>query len=312
MPVLFNHYKLVQLLTRTVMKWQRDDCLEIGAALAYYALFSLFPIILVILSVFGFLLGPTTQAYDQILLFARDALPVDAYELVDTTLLKLYQGRTGASIVGFSILLFTASTFFNALRRAFDKIWHVHPANQQNQDWLTVVLRFLWYRLLASVLVISSASLILASLLSKIAIDILLEIIENVSTVGNVDAFLTIDRVAILPILQLGASWFILTIVVMTLFKILPSTRVTWQDVRLGAVLTASILVLLQQLISNSVISLGNRFQSYGIVGSVMVLLLWIYLTSQIFFLGGEFTYVYAHLFGSRRLSRSHPPKFYP
>ncbi|NEP17023.1 MAG: YihY/virulence factor BrkB family protein [Leptolyngbya sp. SIO4C1] len=280
-----------------------------GAALAYYALFSLFPIILVILSVVGFLTGPTTHAYDQILVFAKDALPQTAYQLVDDTLLRLYQGRTSASIVGFVILLFTASTFFNALRRAFNRIWQAHPVDQQDQNWLAVVLQFLWNRLIASILVISSTGLIVLSLLSKIAIDVLLAVLDNVNNVG---AFITIDRVAVLPVLQLGASWLILTGVVMMLFKFLPSTKVAWKDVWLGAMLTATTLVLLQQLISNSVISLGNRFQSYGIVGSVMVLLLWIYLTSQIFFIGCEFTYVYAHLFGSRRLSRSHPPKLYP
>jgi membrane protein len=90
-------------------------------------------------------------------------------------------------------------------------------------------------------------------------------------------------------------------LVVGLLYKILPRTYVAWGDLWLGALFTATLWSILQQLITNSVISLGSRFQSYGVVSSFMVLMLWIYLTSQIFFLGGELTYVYAHLFGSRR-----------
>jgi membrane protein len=97
----------------------------------------------------------------------------------------------------------------------------------------------------------------------------------------------------------------------MLLYKILPSTRIAWQDIWPGALFTAILWLILQQLISNSVISLGSRFRSYGVIGGFMVLMLWIYLTSQIFFLGGELTYTYAHLFGSRRNYRrlSHKPE---
>ncbi|ESA38790.1 ribonuclease bn [Leptolyngbya sp. Heron Island J] len=269
-----------------------------GAALAYYALFSMFPIILVILSVVGFWLGPQSNAYDQILLFAGDALPPAAFRIVQLTLVEFHQKSTGASIIGFLVLLFTASSFFNALSHAFDKIWHVRPAAQEHRHWLEIILRLIWKRILAFLLVVGSALLILLSLLTQIAIDILLAILERVSTYSDL---IELDRVVLLPPLQWGASFILLIAVVMILFRVLPTTRVTWHDVGLGAVLTASLLILLQQLISNSIISLGSRFQSYGLIGGVMVLLLWIYLTSQIFFLGGEFTYVYAHIFGSRR-----------
>lgn len=287
-----------KLLVRTFLKWQRDGCLEMGAALAYYALFSLFPIILVALSVVGFWLGPQSDAYDQILLFAGEALPPAAFRIVQLTLVEFHQKSTGASIIGFLVLLFTASSFFNALSHAFDKIWDVHPAAQEHRHWLAIMLRLIWKRILAFLLVVGSALLILLSLLTQIAIDIFLAILERVS---NYSDLIVLDRVVLLPPLQWGASFVLLIAVVMTLFRVLPTTRVTWQDVGLGSVLTASLLILLQQLISNSIISLGSRFQSYGLIGGVMVLLLWVYLTSQIFFLGGEFTYVYAHMFGSRR-----------
>ena len=290
--------QIIQLLVRTVLKWRQDECLEMGAALAYYALFSFFPIILVILSIFGFLVGPNTAIYQQILNVAEETVPPSAYSIVERTLIQLHQGSASASVVSFGVLFFTASGFFSALDRYVDKIWRVHPSLHPNKNLISVALGFLGRKFFAFILILGAAALTLVSLLSTLAIDIVLKMVENFS---NSLSFVTIDRVALLPMLQLGVSFATLTLVVMVLFKILPSTRVSWGDIWLGALITAALLVILQQLISNSVISLGSRFQSYGVVGGVMVLMLWIYLTSQIFFFGAEFAYIYAQLFGSRK-----------
>ncbi|MGF1571252.1 MAG: YihY/virulence factor BrkB family protein [Nodosilinea sp.] len=290
-----------KLLGRTLLKWQQDECLEMGAALAYYAVFSLFPMILVSLSIVGFLIGPNTVAYNTVLSFAEEALPPDAFPIVETTLMQFHTGSTSASIIGFCILLFAASGFFGALSRSFDKIWHVHPRHQFITGMGAIALTFIWRRILSFLLVIGATSLIFVSLLSNIAIDTLLRLLERFN---NTISVITIDQVMLLPWLRLGVSFVILNLVVMVLYKTLPSTRVAWKDVWLGALFTAILWVILQQLISNSVISLGSRFRSYGVVSGFMVLMLWIYLTSQIFFLGGELTYVYAHLFGSRKGKR--------
>ncbi|WP_017297051.1 YihY/virulence factor BrkB family protein [Nodosilinea nodulosa] len=287
-----------QLIGRTLMKWQQDDCLEMGAALAYYALFSMFPMILVSLSIVGFLIGPNTVAYNAVLGFAQETLPPDAFPIVQTTLIQFHTGSTSASIVGFGILLFTSSGFFGALSRSFDKMWHTKPRHHRFDGVGEVAFIFLWRRFLAFLLVMGATGLIFVSLLSNIAIDTVTKVLEGVNQWVIV---IGIDQVQLLSWLRLGISFVTLTLVVMVLYKTLPSTRVAWRDVWLGALLTAMLWLILQQLISNSVISLGSQFRSYGVVGGVMVLMLWIYLTSQIFFLGGEFTYVYAHLFGSRK-----------
>lgn len=292
----------VKLIGRTFLKWQQDECLEMGAALAYYGVFSLFPMILVVLSVVGFLIGPSTSAFNTVLNFAQEALPPDAFPIVQATLIQFHTGSTGASIVGFGILLFTSSGFFGALSRSFDKIWRVQPNHHRFAKGMgAIALNFIWRRFLAFLLVISSAGLVFVSLLSNIAIDTLIRLIERFNTLLAIE---TISRVQILPLLQLGVSFIILMLVVMVLYKILPRTRVAWGDLWLGSLFTTTLWVILQQLISNSVISLGSRFHSYGVVSGFMVLMLWIYFTSQIFFLGGELTYVYAHLFGSRRNSK--------
>ena len=88
---------MTKLIAGTVLKWQQDDCLEMGAALAYYALFSMFPMILVSLSIVGFLIGPSTDAYNAVLNFAQETLPPDAFPIVQTTLIQFHTGSTSAS-----------------------------------------------------------------------------------------------------------------------------------------------------------------------------------------------------------------------
>lgn len=290
--------RIAQLIIQTGLHWQQDNCLEMGAAIAYYALFSLFPLILIILSVVGFFVGPNQYASDQILLFAQAALPPEAYDLVAGNLMRMNENSVTAGIISFGLLLITASGFFSALTLAFDRIWRVNHFADQENNWRRAVLTFLKRRVFAFALVLSAALLLLASLLSELFINVFIEVLKVFSSQIQ---FVQLDDVLLLRSLNFASAFLILIIVMALLFKFLPSTRVAWGDVWLGALITTVLFMILQQLISNSIVSIGSRFQSYGVAGSVMVLLLWIYLTSQIFFLGGEFTYAYALIYGSRR-----------
>lgn len=269
-----------------------------GAALSYYALFSLFPTVLVILSVVGFLLGPNTDLVSQILEYARGSLPDSAYAIVQETLFNLNQSSVGAGIVGFFLLLFAASNVFGALDRAVDRIWEVYASQRTSASFKAAVLTFLKNRVLAFTLVLSSAALLLLSLSANLVFKILQQILQEFN---QTITFIQLDEVTILKNVQIGVTFFILNLIVMVLFKLLPSTRVHWGDIWLGSLVTTGLFTALQNLVSNSVIHISSRYSSYGLVGGVMVLLLWIFLTCQVFFIGTEVTYVYAHLFGSRR-----------
>ena len=290
--------KPAQLIIRTLLKWQRDECLDMGAALAYYGIFSFFPLLLVILSIFGFLLGTDTDVYNQLLSLAKSSLPFAAYSIVVSTLLHLNQSSIGAGLIGFLLLLLAASNFFGALNRFVKKIWQVQERQHTNNDLVASALNFLKDRIAAFGLVLGTVLLMLLSLLSRIAIDATLKIADNFNQ--SID-FIAIDTLLLLQGLQKGTIFLLLILAIMVLFKILPSTQVAWGDVWLGALITAILYRFLQYLVRNSIIQIGSRFLSYGVVGSVMILLLWIYLTCQLFLLGCEFTYVYTHLFGSRR-----------
>ncbi|MFZ4639891.1 MAG: YihY/virulence factor BrkB family protein [Nodosilinea sp.] len=298
-----RHSLWARLIGLTLLKWQQDDCLEMGAALAYYGVFSLFPILLVMLSIAGLLMGPDTAAFNTVVNMARQSLPPDAFGVVETTLVHFHTGSRGAGILGFTILFFAASGFFGALSRAFDKIWRVDPHHYFATGVGAIAFNFIWRRFLSFLLVIGSAGLVFLSLLSTISVDSLLPWLEKLNSLG---LFTPIDRMQLLPWMRLVSSFVILNLVVMVLYKILPRTRIAWGDIWLGAFFTASLWLILQQLISNSVIGLGSHFRSYGVLSGFMVLMLWIYLTSQVFFLGGQLTYVYAHLLGSRKKYTAH------
>jgi membrane protein len=290
--------KPAQLLIQTGLKWDRDNCSGMAASLSYYALFSLFPMLLVILSIVGWLLGPNTSGFQGIKAAAQHYFPPEVHGLIQETVLSLSKNSVGAGIVGFGLLLVAASAVFGVLRQSINQIWQSpnHTAEAKSVD--KIILFFIVNKLLAFLLVLGSALLLLASLIANIAIKALLELINNFQ---DIFSFIQIDEPHLTKGLEASSSLLILALTACILFKILPSVDVGWQDVWLSALVTAVLLVGLQQLVSNSVIVIGSHFLSYGVIGSVMILMLWIFLTFQIFLFGCALSYVYANIFGSRR-----------
>lgn len=290
--------KPAQLLIQTGLKWDQDNCPGMAASLSYFALFSLFPMLLVILSVIGAFIGPNTEAFQHIQEAVQRFLPPEVHELIRGTVIALYENSVGAGIIGFVLLLWAASSVFAILRSSVNKIWQSPSRASEVGSVPKMVLFFLANKLFSFLLVFGTALLLLASLVSNIAIKTILKL---VNTFQETFAFIEVDELQLTRGLQTSSSILILALAACILFKILPSVYVSWRDVWLGALLTALLLVGLQQLVSNSVITIGSHFLSYGVIGSVMILLLWIFLTCQIFLFGCVFSYVYAHLFGSRR-----------
>lgn len=290
--------KPVQLLIKSGLKWDQDNCPGMAASLSYYALFSLFPLLLVVMSVIGWLVGPNTAVFRSMQESVQRYLPPEAYELVKITIISLNQNSVGAGIIGFTLLLFTASAVFGVLRNSVNRIWRSPSRVSEAGSIVKMIAFFIFNKLLAFLLVFACALLLLLALLSNIIIQIILKIVENFQ---GFFTFIQIDEQQLIQGLEVSSSFFVLASATCVLYKILPSVRVAWQDVWLSALLTTVALVGLQQLVSNSVISIGSHFLSYGVIGSVMILMMWIFLTFQIFLFGCVLSYVYAYIFGSRR-----------
>ena len=290
-----------QLLIQTGLKWDRDNCPGMAAALSYYALFSLFPLLLVILSIVGALIGPDTEAFRYIQSMIVRDLPPDVQSMVVGTIIALNETSVGAGIVGFMLLFFAASTLFAILRQSVNKIWESPNRVSDAGSVPKMVLFLIVNKLVAYLLVLGTALLLLTSLVASIFIRTVLDLLSRFQ-----ETFAWIQRVDELQLtrgLQIGSTIFILSLTLCVLFKVLPSVRPQWRDVWMGALMTAVLLAGLQQLATSSVVSVFSRFLSYGVIGSVMILMLWIFLACQIFFLGCEFSYAYANVYGSRRLT---------
>ncbi|WP_035991786.1 YihY/virulence factor BrkB family protein [Leptolyngbya sp. KIOST-1] len=287
-----------QLLIQTWLKWDRDNVPGMAAALSYYALFSLFPLLLVVLSIIGALVGPNTDVFEAIQDVIGRSLPPEVHELIRDTIISLNENSVGAGLIGFGLLMFAASTIFGMLKRSVNKIWESPSRVSEAGSPVKMATFFILNKLSAFLLVLATALLLLASLVSTIVIGVILTLI---STFQETFAFLNIDEAWLSQGLQASWSFLALGFAIAGLFRILPTIKLSWRDIWPGALLTTLLLAGLQWLVSNSVISLGSRFVSYGVIGSVMILMLWIFLACQIFFAGCEFSYVYAHLFGTRR-----------
>jgi membrane protein len=290
--------KPAQLLIQTGLKWDRDNVAGMAAALSYYALFSLFPLLLILLSILGALVGPETEAFRSIQMAIVRYLPAEVHDLIRDTVIALNNNSVGAGIIGSALLLWASTTVFSILRQSVNRIWQTPNRASESGSAVDMVIFFMTNKLFAFLLVLGTGLLILTSLVSNIVVKAIIGLTTNFTETFT---FIEIDELRLTGGLQVSSSVLLLSLTISVLLKVLPSIRLSWNDVWLGALVTAFLLVGLQQLTTNSVVSIGGRFLSYGVIGSVMILMLWIFLTCQIFLVGCEISYIYAHLFGSRR-----------
>lgn len=164
--------KLVQLLIQTGLKWQRDNCSGMAAALSYYTLFSLFPILLVILSILGSLMAPNTEGFQLIEQVITNSFPSQVHDLMKGTIISLNQSSVGAGSLGFIILIFLASTIFSVLSHSVDQIWQADKSKAQSRTLKQSLLSFLLKKFWTFLLVIATSLLLAASLMLDIFIKV--------------------------------------------------------------------------------------------------------------------------------------------
>ena len=283
---------LLPLLKETVSEFQDDEAGQLGAALAYYAMFSLFPLLLLLVAGLGFVLRYWDTAIDvqqQIL----GAVSRNFSPQLSATLAGILSGvksdAGSATVIGLITLLLGASGVFQQLDLSFNKIWNV-PKPEQPANLLQSILNVLRKRLFSFGMVLAVGFLLLISMALTGASQVMLQAFNTIPVLGGVGGFL----------LSLVLSLLLNTLVFALLFKYLPDTVVHWRDVLLGATLTALIWELAKYLLAWYIGRSAQSYSAYGAVGTVLVLMVWIYFSSQILFLGAEFTEVYARRHGSR------------
>lgn len=272
-------------LWKACQRWASTDCVDLSAAFAYHTLQSIFPLLLIALAVAARIYG-TSQGIDDVLAGVSPLLPPSVVELVGTTLEGLVAQGFGAGILGVVVLLLTASNAYLALQRGSDRLWQdlipppVAPPPLSIQAW-----RFLQNRLQAFVSVLFVSSLIilgqLLSSLGRLPEDLLLSAREIAPRL--VDFLL---RTPIFSISRFLGPVLWLTLLAFLLQRVLANRRVPWLALVPGSVLIGLALTFLNEVLSLSIISLGSRYQAYGVIGGVLLLSLWVWLIGVIVYFG--------------------------
>jgi len=274
----------VAMARQTVTAWVDDYAPSMGAALAYYTLFSLAPLLLIAVSIAGLVFGPDAARGD---IFAelRDVIGDDGAAAAQSLLQSLNKPAQGivGTVVGIATLVVGAASVFAELQDALDRIWRAPPRPG------TGVWSLVHARLLSFGMVLGIGFLLVVSLLASAAI----------AAVGKRYADVFGGWAIVAEALNFALSLAVVTVLFAMIFKILPRVRIGWRDVWVGAAVTALLFSLGKSLIG---LYLGRSgvASGFGAAGSLIVVLVWTYYSAQVFLLGAEFTHVYASARGTR------------
>jgi membrane protein len=257
-----------------------------GAALAYYTLFSIAPMLVIVIAVAGLVFG-AEAARGEIVTQLRGLLGDDGAAAVQALLESASRPEEGAlaTITSVALLLLGATTVFAELQSDLDRIWRAEAAKSINGIWA-----FLRARLLSFGMILALAFLLLVSLVVSAAL----------AALGNWWGGWFEGWALLLEVLNFAASFAITTALFALVYKFLPRAEIAWRDVWIGAAVTA-LLFAVGKFLIGFYIGRSGISSAFGAAGSFVVLLVWVYYSTQIFLLGAEFTWVYAHEHGSRR-----------
>ena len=277
--------------------WDRHDCIDLSAAFAYHTLQSIFPVLLIALALASRILGQDDGLIDQIASFTDQFLPASAAPLIQSTLAKLYSQRGGAGAFGAFALLMTASNTYLTLQRGADRLWGLQGESAHGtRPALTrvgLVQRFLLLRLKAFALVgVAGLLLAVAHLTSNLQ---LIKAQTWLALFNRPLPWLFEISMPVSAVADLLLSGLVSSLVGFVLLRIIPSQMVPAAPLLPGALLIGTAYTLLNVAVGRSLVSLGSRFQAYGVVSGVLVLTLWVWLLGLILYYGMAISVVLSH-----------------
>lgn len=266
------------LVSATFNDWVDDKAPRLAAALSYYTLFSLAPILIIAIAIAGLVFGQEA-ARGQIVGQIQSLVGVDGGKAIEAMLQSASQPTTGklATIIGFVTLLIGATGAFVELQDAMNTIWEVRPKPGRG------IKGMLFDRLFSFGVLLGVGFLLLVSLVISAALSAFTALLNRVTPASSFVAHG----------LNLVLSFGITTLLFALIFKILPDVRLRFRDVWLGAAVTAGLFTI-GKFVIGLYIGRGAVASAYGAAGSLVALLVWIYYSTLILFLGAEFTQIYA------------------
>ncbi len=280
-----------KLVKATASEWQYNQVSLLAAALAYYTVFSIAPLMVLVIMLVGLVFGESA-AQGELVQQLEQVVGPEAAQVIETAIANLREDQSGGTvqfIVSIGFVAFGAMNVFLQIQDSLNKIWHVKPKPMQN------LLRFLRKRLLTFAMVLIVAFLLVVSFISNTVMGTLVNVLSEALP----------DFFPIWRILSFSISLVMLTMLFAAIYTLLPDAKVAWKDALVGATLT-TVLFVTGQFLFGQVLSRTEFGSAYGIAGSFVILITWIYYAAHIFFLGAEFTEVYAERLGTPIVPEPH------
>jgi membrane protein len=273
-----------KLLRSAVLCFMEDEALSRGAAIAFYTATSIAPILLIVIAIAGLVFG-REAAQGALTAQLSGLMGQQTAELLQSAVAKSGNPSSGtlATIIGVVTVIATASGVFSEMQAALNAIWRAKPEG-------TTMSRLIRARVVSLGLVAGLGFLLIASLAVSAAITALGDYLNAILPFGK----------TIASVLNTVISIALLSVLFAAIYKVLPDRRLEWRDVLMGAAATAVLFTIGKSLIGWYIGSSAVA-STYGAAGAMIVLLLWVYYSAQIFLLGAEFTKAYANQQGSRR-----------
>lgn len=280
------------LARKAVSAYANDYAPSMGAAIAYYTVFSLAPLLVIVIAVAGAVFG-REAVQGMIVAQLAGLIGSEGAVFVQALVRNASDPEQGliAGLVSVVALVIGATTVFAELQRALDRIWHVPESAKPSGIW-----GLLRARLLSFGLILGLAFVLMVSLVVSTA----------VAALGEWTGGMMPGWEAVLQAINTLVSLSITTLLFAMIFKLMPSTPIAWRDVGIGALVTA-VLFEVGKLLIGLYLGKSGVTESFAAAGSLVVLLAWVYYASQIFLLGAAFTKVYADEHGSLRANRAPP-----
>jgi membrane protein len=283
-----------RLSREAVDAWIEDYAPSMGAALAYYTLFSIAPLLLIAVGVAGLIFGEQA-ARGEIFGQLRELMGDQGAAAVERLLASADKPEGGiiATATGITVLLLGAMTVFGELQNALDRIWRA-PARKKAAGWWNLLRsRLLSFGMILGIAFLLMVSLVLSAL---------------VSALGKLWGPAVKDWETIAHLIDILVSFGMVTLLFAMIYKFIPRVRIAWRDVWVGAAVTA-VLFAVGKVLIGLYLGKSTIASAFGAAGSLAVMMVWVYYSAQIFFLGAEFTWIYAHAYGSRRGERRPRPE---
>jgi membrane protein len=278
-----------ELIKETIVEFDEDHASKLSASLAYFTIFSIAPLLLVVIHILDFFFHSgkaEAQVLDMIRQFVGESSAMALHNILKN--INMGGSNTLFGIIGIVVFVYSATSIFTEIKSSINYMWSVKA--KPRHGWLKAIID----RLVALLFIVGLGVLMIATLVLNVVVDAIIAQIHRFTILRQL---LGEADVAVVWGINTGALFLIVTILFAIVFKVLPDANIHWKDILVGAAFTGALFIVGKILISWYLTS-SRLISAYGAAASIIILLSWIYYSALIVYFGAEFTDVYARKCG--------------